>query len=96
LSLAASDEPNWFGIQLYHLVATQADVNGKQVLDVSCGHGGGGLVPGAHVAPGLLTRAWTSTQTASTFAEGDMICPGWISCTVTPKVCRLPTNLSTR
>jgi SAM-dependent methyltransferase len=41
LSLAASDEPNRFGIQLYHLVATQADHNGKQVSDVSCGHGGG-------------------------------------------------------
>jgi ubiquinone/menaquinone biosynthesis C-methylase UbiE len=41
LPLAASDEPNRFGIQLYHRVATQADVDGKQVLEVSCGHGGG-------------------------------------------------------
>ncbi len=41
LPLAASDEPNRFGIQLYHRVATQADLNGKQVLEVSCGHGGG-------------------------------------------------------
>jgi SAM-dependent methyltransferase len=41
LPLAASDEPNRSGIQLYHRTATQADVSGKEVLEVSCGHGGG-------------------------------------------------------
>jgi SAM-dependent methyltransferase len=41
LPLAASDEPNRFCIQLYHRVATKADLNAKQVLEVSCGHGGG-------------------------------------------------------
>jgi ubiquinone/menaquinone biosynthesis C-methylase UbiE len=41
LPLDPSDEPNRFGIQLYHRVATQADLNGKEVLEVSCGHGGG-------------------------------------------------------
>jgi SAM-dependent methyltransferase len=41
LPLAASDEPNRFFIQLYHRTATQADLSGKQVLEVSCGHGGG-------------------------------------------------------
>jgi ubiquinone/menaquinone biosynthesis C-methylase UbiE len=39
--LAASDEPNRFFIQLYHRTATQADLKGKKVLEVSCGHGGG-------------------------------------------------------
>jgi SAM-dependent methyltransferase len=39
--LEASDEPNRCGIQLYHQVATQADLEGKKVLEVSCGHGGG-------------------------------------------------------
>ena len=39
--LAASDEPNRFPIQLYHRTATQVDLAGKQVLEVSCGHGGG-------------------------------------------------------
>ena len=33
--------PIGFGIQLYHRVATQADLNGKQVLEVCRGHGGG-------------------------------------------------------
>ena len=41
LPLAASDEPNRFPIQLYHRMATQADLTGKRVLEVSCGHGGG-------------------------------------------------------
>jgi ubiquinone/menaquinone biosynthesis C-methylase UbiE len=41
LPLAASDEANRFGIQLYHRTATQVDLKGKQVLEASCGHGGG-------------------------------------------------------
>jgi ubiquinone/menaquinone biosynthesis C-methylase UbiE len=41
LPLGASDEPNRFFIQLYHRTATQVDLTGKRVLEVSCGHGGG-------------------------------------------------------
>jgi ubiquinone/menaquinone biosynthesis C-methylase UbiE len=41
LPLADSDEPNRFHIQLYHRTATQVDLNGKRVLEVGCGHGGG-------------------------------------------------------
>jgi ubiquinone/menaquinone biosynthesis C-methylase UbiE len=41
LSLADSDEPNRFYIQLYHRIATQTDLTGKRVLEVGCGHGGG-------------------------------------------------------
>ena len=39
--LAPADEPNRACIQLYHHVATQVDLRGKNVLEVSCGHGGG-------------------------------------------------------
>ena len=39
--LAESDEPHRYAIQLYHRVATQVDLTGKRVLEVSCGHGGG-------------------------------------------------------
>jgi fatty-acid O-methyltransferase len=39
--LAASDEPDRYCGQLYHATATQVDLTGKQVLEVSCGHGGG-------------------------------------------------------
>lgn len=41
LPLDASDEPNRYCIQLYHQTATQVDLSGKDVLEVSCGHGGG-------------------------------------------------------
>ncbi len=41
LPLGASDEHNRYGIQLYHLTATQANLTGRDVLEVSCGAGGG-------------------------------------------------------
>jgi SAM-dependent methyltransferase len=41
IPLAPGDEPNRACIQLYHHVATQMDLRGKNVLEVSCGHGGG-------------------------------------------------------
>jgi SAM-dependent methyltransferase len=41
LPLAATDEPDRYPIQLYHRTATQVDLIGKRVLEVSCGHGGG-------------------------------------------------------
>jgi fatty-acid O-methyltransferase len=41
LPLEASDEPNRAHINLYHRTATQADIGGQRVLEVSCGRGGG-------------------------------------------------------
>ncbi len=41
LPLEPADEPNRACIQLYHHVATPIDLHGKNVLEVSCGHGGG-------------------------------------------------------
>lgn len=41
LPLVAADEPDRFPIQLYHRTATQVELTGKTVLEVSCGHGGG-------------------------------------------------------
>jgi SAM-dependent methyltransferase len=41
IPLAESDEPKRYQIQLYHRAATQVDLNGKRVLEVGCGHGGG-------------------------------------------------------
>jgi SAM-dependent methyltransferase len=41
LPLSPADEPNRACIQLYHHVATQTGLRGKNVLEVSCGHGGG-------------------------------------------------------
>ena len=41
LPLDPADEPNRACIQLYHHVATQTELRGQHVLEVSCGHGGG-------------------------------------------------------
>ena len=41
LTLDPADESNRACIQLYHHVVTQADLRGKELLEVSCGHGGG-------------------------------------------------------
>lgn len=41
LALHPEDEPNRPAIQLYHHVASGADLADQQVLEVSCGHGGG-------------------------------------------------------
>lgn len=39
--LSDTDEPNRYFIQLYHSTAAQADLAGKRVLEIGCGHGGG-------------------------------------------------------
>ena len=39
--LSSQEEPNRACIQLYHRVAMQTPLAGKDVLEVSCGHGGG-------------------------------------------------------
>lgn len=41
IPLSPADEPNRASIQLYHHVGSQAELRGKDVLEVSCGHGGG-------------------------------------------------------
>ncbi|MBO0865261.1 MAG: class I SAM-dependent methyltransferase [Mycobacterium sp.] len=55
LPLESSDEANRFQIQLYHRTATQADLMGKQVLEVSCGHGGGASYLMRTLHPGSYT-----------------------------------------
>jgi ubiquinone/menaquinone biosynthesis C-methylase UbiE len=41
LPLEPPDERNRYCIQLYHVTASQVDLTGKKVLEVSCGAGGG-------------------------------------------------------
>jgi len=41
IPLSPEDEPDRACIQLYHHVASQVEWRGKDVLEVSCGHGGG-------------------------------------------------------
>lgn len=39
IPLDADDEDNRYWIQMYHATATQVDLAGERVLEVSCGHG---------------------------------------------------------
>lgn len=55
LPLAAVDEPNRACIQLYHHVATQVELRGKNVLEVSCGHGGGASYLARSLRPARYT-----------------------------------------
>ena len=41
IELDQNDEKNRYSIQLYHLVATGAEIKGKEILEVGCGRGGG-------------------------------------------------------
>lgn len=41
IPLSPENEPNRACVQLYHHVAAQVPLRGKEVLEVSCGHGGG-------------------------------------------------------
>jgi SAM-dependent methyltransferase len=56
IPLQPDDEPNRACIQLYHHVATQIPLRGKQVLEVSCGHGGGA----AYLARTLQPEGYTA------------------------------------
>ena len=82
IPLPAAEEPNRYGIQLYHATASQWDIAGKKVLEVSCGHGGGAeylattMKPAAYTgldinAPGVefcrkTAGSRTSTSSAAT------------------------------
>jgi SAM-dependent methyltransferase len=55
LSLAPSDEPNRYCIQLYHVTASQIDLTGKRVLEVSCGAGGGASYIMRNLGPASYT-----------------------------------------
>jgi len=50
-TLQAQDEPDRPCIQLYHRVATAIDLRGLDLLEVSCGHGGGASYVSRYLAP---------------------------------------------
>ena len=56
IPLLPEDEPNRACIQLYHHVATQVELRERDVLEVSCGHGGGA----SYVARTLQPRSYTA------------------------------------
>lgn len=55
IPLDPADEPNRACIQLYHHVGTQVAISGKNVLEISCGHGGGASYLTRSQSPGKYT-----------------------------------------
>jgi SAM-dependent methyltransferase len=55
IPLRSEDEPNRACIQLYHHVAAQVPFAGREVLEVSCGHGGGAAYLTRTFQPQLYT-----------------------------------------
>jgi SAM-dependent methyltransferase len=55
MPLEPADERNRGCIQLYHATASQVDLNGKKVLEVGCGHGGGASYIKRYLGPASYT-----------------------------------------
>jgi SAM-dependent methyltransferase len=55
LPLSPSDEPDRYCIQLYHVTASQTDLTGKRLLEVSCGAGGGASYIMRNLGPASYT-----------------------------------------
>ena len=55
LPLDASDEPNRYCIQLYHFVASASGLQGKRVLEVGSGRGGGASYVKRYLKPAEVT-----------------------------------------
>ena len=55
IKLDESDEKNRYSAQLYNLVATGADIKGKDILEVGCGRGGGLSYINRYLSPRSVT-----------------------------------------
>jgi ubiquinone/menaquinone biosynthesis C-methylase UbiE len=55
LALQPEDEPNRYSIQLYHYVAGRAALEGRDVLEVGCGRGGGASFVKRYLRPKQMT-----------------------------------------
>lgn len=52
--LELSDEANRLSIQLYHRVASAVELAGRDVAEISCGHGGGASYIARYLRPGRM------------------------------------------
>ncbi len=55
IKLEDSDEKNRYSVQLYHFVAEKIDHEGKDILEVGCGRGGGLSFINRHFTPNSAT-----------------------------------------
>ncbi len=95
LPLAPTDEPNRACIQLYHHVATQVDLRGKNILEVSCGHGGGASYLSRTLRPSMYTGLDLNPAAIRFCRQRHATGKAWSFCPATPRTCRLVTAPST-
>lgn len=55
LHLRPNDEINRYPIQLYHYLATKTNIEGKEILEVGCGRGGGSRYINSYLNPRHVT-----------------------------------------
>lgn len=70
IDLQAADEANRLPIQLYHHVAGAIDLTGLEVMEVSCGHGGGASYVARYLQPKSLVgvdQNWNAIKFCRTY-----------------------------
>lgn len=79
LTLSKQDEPNRYFIQLYQRVVRDLDLQGKDILEVGCGQGAGGVFllqykhPRSYTGVDLSDKAIALCQRNASFANGRWI-----------------------
>jgi len=76
IQLAQSDEINRIYIQLYHAVASAVDLGGLDVLEMSCGRGGGARYVADYFEPRLMVgvdRTESAVSFCRKFHENDAL-----------------------
>jgi len=72
--LSETDEPDRYPLQLYHFLATQTDIEGKTMLEVGSGRGGGASYIARYLKPAAITGMDIADQ-AVAFANQRHISP---------------------
>lgn len=79
LPLKKQDEPNRYYIQLYHRAVKDIDLQDKDIVEVGCGQGAGGVFllqyknPRSYIGIDLSEKAIELCQSISTFPNGKWI-----------------------
>ena len=91
LPLKESDEESdRYCIQLYHVTASQVDLAGKRVLEVSCGAGGGASYIMRTLGPASYTGMDLNPASIELCRREHRSSPDSNSCRVTPRTCLFP------
>jgi SAM-dependent methyltransferase len=91
---AAVEDPDRLGSNLYERVASGAPLEGRDVLEVGCGRGGGAAFLFERHRPRSLV-GWTSPPAPSSAPGVSRGARGWTSCRAMRRRCRSRTPAST-